>query len=114
MTPCTMESPTSSPSSSLINQPSCFSTSVTVADRVVHIRSIHLCLQRQFLIGAHPLFRLVTANEDAVLALRWWLGTANLLPGQDLELYHPEVTLFTDASLSSGGAHAETFHAWGL
>lgn len=79
----------------------------------IHIRPIHLCVRRQFLIGVHPLSRMVTADEDAIQALRWWMDDDNLLRGQPLGLYHPDVTLFTDASLSSWGAHADAFHASG-
>lgn len=80
----------------------------------IHIRPIHLCLRRQFLIGVHPLSRLVSIDKDAEQAMHWWMDDANLLRGQPLGLYQPDVTLFTDACLASWGAHTETFHASGL
>ena len=77
----------------------------------LHIRPIHFCLRRQFLLGVHPLDRLVTADQEAKQAINWWLNKENSLKGQPLGQFKPDLTLNTDASMTGWGAHAPGFQA---
>ena len=79
----------------------------------LRIRPIHFCLRRQFSIGVHSLSRPVMLDFPAQQALRWWMKDSNVLAGQSLERFQPQVTLYTDASLSNWGAHSEGFQASG-
>ena len=52
----------------------------------------HFCLRHQFLLGVHPLDRLVSADPEAVAAINWWLQESNVKKGQPLGQFRPDVT----------------------
>ena len=79
----------------------------------VHIRPIHFCLRGQFAIGIHSLDRQVTLDRPAATALRWWLCPPNVEPGVPLGPFVLQVTLYTDSSTESWGAHAVGFRVGG-
>ena len=79
----------------------------------LHIRPIHFCVRRQFCLGVHALSRPVTLDREALDGLNWSLHTDNLRAGQPLVQFAPDVTLFTDSSLTHWGAHAPGFQASG-
>ncbi len=79
----------------------------------LNIRPIHFCLRHQFLIGVHPLEKLVKVNQEARQAILWWLDRSNTQKGQPLGQFQPDLTLNTDASMTGWGAHAPGFQASG-
>jgi hypothetical protein len=73
----------------------------------LHIRPLQTCLHSQFRWGVHPLDFPVALNSKCFIALEWWSDLENLSKGQPLGPFQPDHTLFTDASLTSWGAHVD-------
>ena len=80
----------------------------------LHIRPIHFCLHSQYRALSHSLDHPVVVDQEAVQAINWWTNLDNLKAGQPLGRFHPDITLYTDASKTTGwGAHAPGFQASG-
>ena len=79
----------------------------------LHIHLVHFCLRWQFAIRVHCLSCQVVLEAAAETALRWWLPSQHLEAGAPLGHFHPEITLYTDASTHHWGVHPVGFWAAG-
>lgn len=71
-------------------------------------------LSDQFQMSVDPLYRPVSSSPATLTAMRWWQDDQNLRTGMSLGPFEPQMTLYTDASLVSWGAHdADGFQASG-
>lgn len=79
----------------------------------LRIRPIQQCLARQFSWGLDPGTKEVLPDLPALEAVRWWMDSANTMKGMPLGQFQPDLSLYTDASMASWGAHAPGFQASG-
>ena len=71
------------------------------------MRPIQWCLALQWKISTDRLDHIVTLDDRAVEAIRWWMAPGHLYRGMTLDEYVPDRDFFTDASQVAWGAHMD-------
>ena len=73
----------------------------------LYIRPLQLCLHSQFSILSDPMEAPVALNPECLASLQWWSSLENISKGTPMGPFSPDYAVFTDASMTSWGAHCE-------
>ena len=73
----------------------------------LYLRPLQICLHSQFHLPADDLETRVALNGKVRAALEWWMDISHLTKGQPLGLFSPDLAIYTDASMTSWGAHTD-------
>jgi hypothetical protein len=83
----------------------------SVSDQVplgrLHIRPIQFHLSNQWKMAVNARTDPVTISQEIIEHLRWWTSSDTLKIGVPLMKFKPDVSLFTDASMTGWGAHLD-------
>ena len=73
-----------------------------------HMRDIQGGLASQWTPSRESLRKWVKLTPLAALHMKWWLNPQNTLKGVTINLFHPQISLYTDASLLAWGAYLDS------
>ena len=73
-----------------------------------HMRGIQWALASQWRMSKDSLKAWVKTTPLSIQHMTWWLDTQNTLKGVPIGLFHPQVSLYSDASLKAWGAYLDS------